>query len=52
MQNVDGQFLYVYDWFDGKSLKDNEITTFHCEKIGKVLADIHNIDLKNEKFNV
>lgn len=50
MQNVDGQFLYVYDWFDGKSLKDNEITTFHCEKIGKALSDIHNIDLKNEEF--
>jgi Ser/Thr protein kinase RdoA (MazF antagonist) len=48
MQEIDGQYFYVYEWFDGKSLKDNEITEFHCEEIGKVLAKIHNIDLKYE----
>lgn len=46
MQEIDGQYFYVYKWFDGKSLKDNEITKYHCEKIGNVLAKIHNIDLK------
>lgn len=49
MNLIDGQYLYVYNWFDGKSLKDNEITNNHCKKIGKVLADIHNIDLHYEK---
>ena len=49
MQEIDGQYFYVYEWFDGKSLKDNEITKYHCEKIGKVLAKIHNIDLKYEE---
>ena len=48
MQEIDGQFFYVYEWFDGKSLKDNEITKYHCKEIGKVLADIHNIDLKED----
>lgn len=48
MQEIDGQYFYIYEWFDGKSLKDGEITNYHCEKIGEVLAKIHNIDLKNE----
>lgn len=52
MQEIDGQYFYVYEWFDGKSLKDNEIKDFHCKKIGKVLAKIHNIDLKNENNEV
>lgn len=29
-------------------LKNNEITRYHCEKIGDALSKIHNIDLKNE----
>lgn len=31
-------------------MKDGEIKSIHCRKIGKVLAKIHNIDLKNEPF--
>lgn len=48
MQEIDGQYFYIYEWFDGKSLKDGEITKYHCEEIGSVLARIHNIDLKKE----
>lgn len=33
MQELDGQYFYVYEWFDGKSLKDDEITIEHCKKI-------------------
>ena len=49
MQVLDGQYFYVYEWFDGKSLKDDEITIEHCKKIGKLLAYIHNIDLKKDE---
>lgn len=49
MQELDGQYFYVYEWFDGKSLKDDEITIEHCKKIGKLLAYIHNIDLKKDE---
>lgn len=45
MQEIDGQYFYIYKWYDGKSLKDGEITEYHCQEIGKVLAKIHNIDL-------
>ncbi len=48
MQEIDGQYFYVYEWFNGKSLKNEEITKYHCEEMGKLLAKIHNIDLKNE----
>ncbi|MCM1114325.1 MAG: phosphotransferase [Clostridium sp.] len=50
MQELNGQYFYIFDWYDGRSLKDGEIKAFHCEKIGSVLAQIHNIDLKNEPF--
>lgn len=50
MQELNGQYYYVFDWYDGKSLKDKEIKKLHCKKIGEVLARIHNIDLKNEPF--
>ena len=51
MQEIDGQYFYVYEWYDGKSLKDGEITKYHCEEMGKVLAKIHNIDLVNSEFS-
>lgn len=34
----------IFNWLDGIVLKPNEIREFHCEKIGKILAQIHNID--------
>ena len=48
IQLLDGQYFYIYNWYDGKSLKDNEINNMHCEKMGKVLANIHNITLKDD----
>lgn len=50
MQEIDGQYFYVYEWFDGKSLKDEEITIEHCKKIGELLAKIHNINLKKDEI--
>lgn len=50
MQELNGQYYYIFDWYNGKSLKDNEIKEIHCKKIGEVLAKIHNINLKNKPF--
>ena len=50
MQLLDGQYFYVYDWYNGKSLKDNEIKNINCKKIGKQLAEIHNITLKEDAW--
>jgi len=45
MQCIDGQYFYLYQWYDGKALKSEEITPYHCEKIGGILADIHGLKL-------
>lgn len=41
LQCVDGQYLYVFDYFGGRPLQAAEITPAHCAKIGAVLAGIH-----------
>ncbi len=47
MQNIDGQFFYLYQWYDGHALKSKEIYEMHCAKIGNILAEIHNLDRKD-----
>lgn len=44
MQMLDGQYYLVFDWFEGRSLKRDEIDIPHCEMIGNLLAAIHNTD--------
>ncbi len=41
MQQVDGQYLYVFDYYDGHVLPDVDITPAHCAQMGAVLARIH-----------
>ncbi len=52
MQEIDGEYFYLFDYFPGKALKSNEITADHCKEMGKVLAEIHSVDKKyeNEAF--
>lgn len=51
MQEIDGQYFYIFDYFSGSILKSNEITKYHCKEIGKILAKIHGIDKKFENEN-
>ena len=51
MQEIDGEYFYIFDYFSGKPLKSNEITEYHCREVGKVLAKIHSIDKKFENEN-
>ncbi|MDE5859893.1 MAG: aminoglycoside phosphotransferase family protein, partial [Oscillospiraceae bacterium] len=41
MQELNGQFFYIYEWYDGKSLRSSEVTESHCAAIGGALAKIH-----------
>lgn len=41
LQCVDGQYLYAFDYYDGRVLQAEDITPAHCAKIGAVLARIH-----------
>lgn len=51
MQKIDGQFFYLYQWFDGHALKNKEIEEIHCTKIGRLLAEIHDLDRKKGIYN-
>lgn len=50
--SIDGNYLtefentyyMVFDYVEGKTLSDEEITVEHCKKIGRVLAKIHNLN--------
>lgn len=48
LQRVDGQYLYVFDYFDGRVLQAEDITPAHCAKIGAVLARIHGLARQRE----
>lgn len=41
MHCIDGQFLYVFPFYDGRVLSDAEITPAHCASMGNALARIH-----------
>lgn len=53
MQELDGEYFYLFDYYDGGSLSGKDITEYHCREIGKTLAKIHNIDQKpaDESFD-
>ena len=46
LTKLDDMYYMVFDYIEGKILKDDEITTLHCKKIGNVLAHIHSLDYK------
>ena len=50
MQKIDGRFFYLFEWYDGKALKSEEIQKHHCEKIGGLLAEIHKLDCKEASY--
>lgn len=46
LTKLDDKYYMVFDYVEGKTLKDDEITVEHCKKIGNVLAHIHSLDYK------
>lgn len=48
MQEMDGNFFYVFPYFEGKALKDEDITPAHCEMVGKTLAKLHQVERKTQ----
>lgn len=54
-------YLMIFDFINGKTLNDDEITPTHCERIGETLGQIHilkydelNLDnkIKEDKFTI
>ena len=48
MQEMDGDFFYVFPYFEGKALTEGEITPRHCEIVGGLLARLHAVEQKAE----
>lgn len=44
MQEIDGEYFYLFAYYEGKTLKREEVTEYHCAEMGKALAEIHRID--------
>lgn len=47
LKKMDDMYYMIFDYVDGKTLKDDEITVEHCKKIGNVLAHIHSLNYKD-----
>ena len=49
LQEIDGNYFFIFDWFEGKSINENEITLEHVKKVSTLLAKLHNINFDNFK---
>lgn len=50
------KYYMVFNFINGKTLRDEETTIEHCKKIGKILSQIHSLEyrdlgLENKKIN-
>ena len=47
LTKFEDMYYMVFDYVEGKTLKDDEITVEHCKKIGNILAHIHSLNYKD-----
>ena len=48
MQEVDGNYCYLFPYFEGKALTEGDIMPRHCEIVGDLLARLHAVERKQE----
>ncbi|MBQ6661315.1 MAG: DUF4298 domain-containing protein [Lachnospiraceae bacterium] len=49
MQELDGEFFYIFRWQKGKITDANTVTAEQCRKAGELLGRIHAIDSKTKE---
>ncbi|MBQ7776895.1 MAG: phosphotransferase, partial [Lachnospiraceae bacterium] len=47
---LEGAYFMVFDWLEGRSVFAPDITTSHCEQIGKLLGQIHTANVRVESL--
>ena len=54
LQELEGNYFLVFDWYEGKAICDTDITSAHVKKVATLLAKLHNIDFGaiKEKCNL
>lgn len=45
VQHSDEQYYLIFDWVQGTSLRQNDITTRHSHEVGRMLGKIHHLNL-------
>ena len=50
LQEFNGNYFFVFDWFEGKSANENEINFDQVEKVSNLLAKIHSINFGDFKY--
>lgn len=49
LQLVDNYYFLIFDWFEGRTIQDEELTLDKVRKIANELVKLHNIDYKEQK---
>ena len=49
LQEIAGNYFLIFDWFDGKSIEETQITIEHVKKVATLLAKLHKINFKEVK---
>ena len=49
MQEIQGNYFYIFDWHDGKITDWNNITAEQCRKAGNIQGRIHAIEAKQSE---
>lgn len=49
IQECEGIYFLIFDWFDGKPISDEEVSIDKCKSIAKELAKIHSISFDEVK---
>lgn len=52
MQETEGKYYYLFEFFPGRALLWSEIEIRHCEKMGRTLARIHGIERRRERVRI
>ena len=47
IHQIDNDYYMIFNWNEGHHIKPEDVNEQICIKIGKLLADIHNIDFSN-----
>lgn len=47
LQEIDNNYFFIFNWFEGKSIKEKDITLDKVNKVSKELAKLHKINFSN-----
>ncbi len=51
VQEEEGNYFLIYNWYNGKTLCNEEVKEDHIIKIAKILHDLHNTDFGDKSEN-